>query len=200
MQLKRTDGTEILGAVVPDVAGTEGADKLTPEGLARRKMEAIVKCISDYRYRASLDRIDLHGLDLAGGQFLGMGLNGADLSGTDLSSANFHGADLRGANLSGANLYNTIFKYADLSGANLSSAKIHLTDFRDTGLEGADLTGIVIAKGTMGVILALAERAYPNLAVEERMRIFLPPRQLPSIELLSILRHRKEDASSKETS
>jgi hypothetical protein len=186
MQLKKTDGTKMYGTVVPDVAGTEGADKLTPEGLARRQMEAIVKCMSAYSAIGnSLDRIDLQGLDLAGGQFPRMELNEANFSGTDLSTANFHGADLRGANLSGANLENTIFREADLRGANLRRAKIRCTtDFRDTRLEGADLTSIVIAKETpMEFILALAERAYPNLSVEERMRILLPPRELPSIEL-----------------
>ena len=183
MQLKKTDGTEIFGAVVSDVV--DGADKMTPDGLARSRMEAIVKCMSDCRYRGkSLNWIDLHGLDLAGGQFIGMGLNGADFSGTDLSSANFHGANLNGANFSGANLYNTIFKEADLRGANLSGAKIRCTDFRNAKLDRADFIGAVIAERTpIEFTLALGAQAYPNLPIEERMRILLPPRQLPSIEI-----------------
>jgi len=172
MQLKKTDGTKMYGAVVSDVAETDGADKLTPDGLAQRKMEAIVSCMC--RYRESLDRIDLHGLDLAAAQFLGMGLNEADFSGTDLSNANFHGADLNGANFSGANLYNTIFKEADLRGANLSGAKIHCTDFRNTRLEGADFTDAVIPKGiSRNILVKLSERANSNLTYEERMRILL---------------------------
>ncbi len=63
-------------------------------------------------------------VDLSGGAFRGLNLEGADLSGADLRDAdlrgaNLGGAKLTGARLEGANLFKAVIEGADLDGADL---------------------------------------------------------------------------------
>jgi len=48
--------------------------------------------------------------------------------------------------------------------------------------DGTEIFGAVVSD-VIEFTLALGAQAYPNLPIEERMRILLPPRQLPSIEI-----------------
>lgn len=81
---------------------------------------------------ANLPKFNLAHLELAGGDFEGVCLDGADLRGTVISKANFRGASLRGVRAAGL-----MAARADFTGADLS--RDPATE-RSSTLEGATLT------------------------------------------------------------
>jgi uncharacterized protein YjbI with pentapeptide repeats len=111
-----------LGAGMAEVIESAGGKVARPMS-AEHLLEAIAQHAewihSDGRRGG---RAMLHGLNLAGGRFIG-----ADLSGADLSEVNLAGADLSGAKLI----------CTDLRNANLSRARLAEADFRGAMLDGA---------------------------------------------------------------
>jgi len=84
-----------------------------------------------------LERVNLSGQYLFGGDLRGANLFGADLSNAILSDADLSDADLNSANLSKAALRGALLFGAHLSGANLRGAKLTNAD-----LSGANLTDV----------------------------------------------------------
>ncbi|MEZ4868135.1 MAG: pentapeptide repeat-containing protein [Caldilineaceae bacterium] len=85
---------------------------------------------------------DLHGLKLAGTNFVE-----ANLQGADLSEANLRQVDLSGANLFNANLRNADLSEAQLIGANLTGA-----DLGGCLLSGANLTGAILDQADLTAV------------------------------------------------
>ena len=88
-----------------------------------------------------LERVNLSGQYLFGGDLRGANLFGADLSNAILSDADLSDADLNSANLSKAALRGALLFGAHLSGANLRGAKLTNADLSGAKLTNADLSG-----------------------------------------------------------
>ncbi|MBE9179288.1 pentapeptide repeat-containing protein [Oculatella sp. LEGE 06141] len=79
----------------------------------RRAKREIIEFLanSDLQYQISLERADLHGVDLSGLYLKDADLRRANLKGANLDNAQLLGVDLTNANLDNASLYN--IKYDD---------------------------------------------------------------------------------------
>jgi len=84
---------------------------------------------------ASIDKLELPGVDLRGGHLRGVSAVRANLSGAQCAFTHFESGDFSGANLSGA----------DFSEAVLTSATFRGVDFKNANLAGADLSNSLIA-------------------------------------------------------
>lgn len=88
--------------------------------------------------------LNLSGVDLSGGSFIGADFTGtnlsnADLTGATLVDANLTGVNLSGATLIGADLRGAFFQGANLQGANLSTATLARAEGGSANLSGANL-------------------------------------------------------------
>lgn len=95
---------------------------------------------------ASLENVDLSGVNLSGGYLKYVNFESAVLNNTNLSKANLHLASLSKANLYDANLSNADLYNADLTGANLSradlsGANLSFAFLKDANLSGANFRG-----------------------------------------------------------
>lgn len=82
----------------------------------------------------SMERADLHDLNL----------QEADLQGTNLKYANFKGANLRWANLEGANLEGANLELVNAGGANLRGSNLSNANLRNSNLQDATLGGAIV--------------------------------------------------------
>lgn len=162
----------------------------------------------DLRF-ATLDRSDLHQVDMTSAN-----LDGASFVGTDLADAKLHCADtnavfvendrdkakcstarnanfsranLKGADLLGIDLTSATFADAELQGATLSYAILVGTDFLNAQLDKADITGGVKAYGASFLLADLsgADLSWANLAYADLSNAQMRGTVLKSADLQS---------------
>lgn len=143
----------------------------------------------EWRNRANLMFVDLHGVILSGTNLRGANLRnanlsnawirGADLSGSKLIEAELNGArlmqakllntdlrgsilinaDLRQADIRGARLRGADLRSADLRGADLRQADISGADLRGADMRGANLAGVRLS-GVDPIVARLREKDF----------------------------------------
>ncbi|MCX5247824.1 pentapeptide repeat-containing protein [Streptomyces sp. NBC_00201] len=92
------------------------------------------------------ERLDLHGLHLAGAQLTDADLTKADLHGATLTGAHLGRATLTKANLGGATLTKANLGRATLTKANLYQATLTETDLHEAALREASLSEATLTK------------------------------------------------------
>lgn len=131
-------GADLTGA---NLCGTDlrGADlretnlrttKIDDKTKMDEKWQQVRRIVNDY-----INRQDLSGIDLSGGNLHRANLSGSILLRANLSGANLSETNLRDAKLQKANLSGAVLRDSNMRGANLSGA-----DLREANLDGADLT------------------------------------------------------------
>jgi uncharacterized protein YjbI with pentapeptide repeats len=117
-----------------------GADR--PEKTLRPDVQAAISVVGRRDHTDDVQRLDLTGADLAGGN-----LANAQLQRANFTDANLAHAALLFSNLTGALLFDADLSHAMLNDINLSGAHLGGADLTDAILSDANLTAVTFAKG-----------------------------------------------------
>jgi hypothetical protein len=110
----------------------------------------------------SLERTDLRGLDVRGGDLEGFVFRCAHLEGANLAGARLRGASFNGAHLEGAYLFGAQLEDAHLDAAYLQDADLDHADLSRAHLEGAHLDGVSLVRTRLpGAALSTATGLTP---------------------------------------